>query len=225
MRVIDLMTTDVVTVATSAPLREAARIMVNQGVSGLPVTDESGKLIGIITEADFLRKELEREHTNRPGLLHALFDEEISLAEAETVGEVMTESVVTIGYEATLAEAARVMTAEGVKRLPIVDAEGHLKGVISRADIVEAFTRPDDVIEDELREDVVRRLLFLDPGTLDIAVTEGVVHLGGELPSRSDARLLEEMTRRLDGVIRVDSTLTWAVDDTKMDSEPQAPLP
>ena len=87
MRVLDLMTTDVVTVTPETGLREAARLMVNNGVSGLPVVSPEGTLIGIITEADFLEKEVEREHPVRPGLLSALFGKGDALAEAETVGE------------------------------------------------------------------------------------------------------------------------------------------
>lgn len=219
MRVLDLMSTEVISVRRETTLREAARLMISAGVSGLPVTDDRGKLVGIVTEADFLEKELEREHPHRPGLLGALFDASSSLAEAETVGEVMSEDVVTIGHDASLAEAARVMTSHRVKRLPIVDPEGNLRGVISRHDIVEAFTRPDEVIEDEIREDVIRRLLFLDPDSIDVRVEDGVVMMAGELPTRSDVRLLEEMVRRLDGVIRTESSLSYSVDDTAVRSE------
>lgn len=219
MRVLDLMSTEVISVSCETTLREAARLMISAGVSGLPVTDDRGKLVGIVTEADFLEKELEREHPHRPGLLGALFDASSSLAEAETVGEVMSEDVVTIGHDASLAEAARVMTSHRVKRLPIVDAEGNLRGVISRHDIVEAFTRPDEVIEDEIREDVIRRLLFLDPDSIDVRLEDGVVIMAGELPTRSDVRLLEEMVRRLDGVIRTESSLSYSVDDTAVKSE------
>ncbi len=215
MRVIDLMTADVVTVQPATPLKEAARRMVRARISGLPVTDDDGKLVGIISEGDFLHREVARERPRRHGLLDALLGGDHSLAEAELVGEAMTEHVVTIAPDATLAEAARIMAAHDVKRLPVIDSDGRVLGVLSRADIVAAFTRPDEVIEDEIREDVIRRVLFVDPAELEVAVDDGVVTLAGELPTRTEARLLEELVRRLDGVINVVDRLRWQVDDTK----------
>ncbi len=220
MRVIDVMTVDVVAVRPTTPLKEAARLMVQARVSGLPVTDDTGKLLGIISEGDFLHREVARERPRRHGLLDALLGGDHSLAEAELVGEAMSERVVTVPPDALLAEAARIMATQDVKRLPVIDPDGIVLGVISRADIVAAFTRPDELIEDEIREDVVRRVLFIDPDTLDLTVEEGVVTLEGEMPTRSEARLLEEMTRRLDGVVSVTSKLRWRVDDTRVDTRP-----
>ncbi len=220
MKVIDLMTADVVTVRPETPLKEAARMMVAARVSGLPVTDSSGALVGIITEGDYLHREIERERPLRHGLLDALLGgEDHSLAVAETVGEAMQSPVVTIPPDATLAEAARVMSSKDVKRLPVLGDDGHVIGIISRADVVAAFTRPDELIEDEIREDVVRRILFIDPATVGVSVDDGIVTLRGLLPSRTDARLLDELSRRLGGVVAVDNQLEWRVDDTKL---PQA---
>ncbi len=226
MRVVDVMTTEVMTVAPEATLKEAARLMVKARVSGLPVVDPDGKLVGIITEADFLAREVERERPRRHGLLDALFGgAQHSLAEAETVAEAMTEGVVTIGPDSTLAEAARVMATRDVKRLPVVDGRGLLIGVVSRGDVVAAFTRPDDVIEDEILEDVIRRVLFIDPATVDVTVEEGMVTLGGELPTRTEVRLLEELVRRLDGVVSVENRATWKLDDTHLERYPGPRFP
>lgn len=215
MRVIDLMTTDVVTVRPTETIKEAARLMVANRISGLPVVDDKGALTGIVTEADFLERELDKEAPSG-GLLGAVFGQESSHSEAVSVGEVMSTNVVTVAPDATLAEAARVLAANGVKRLPIVDQEGLVIGIISRADIVAAFARPDELIDDEIREDISRRILFVDPDALDLTVKDGIVSIGGELPTKTDARILEELTRRLEGVVRVDTSLTWKVDDTKL---------
>jgi osmotically-inducible protein OsmY len=88
--------------------------------------------------------------------------------------------------------------------------------VISRADVVNAFTKPDEVIEDEVREDIVRRLLFLEPDVIGVSVDDGVVTLSGELENRTEAHLLEELTRRIAGVVRVVSDLTYEVDDQRI---------
>lgn len=224
MRVVDLMASEVISVQRDTALRQAARIMVEHGISGLPVTDGEDTLVGIISEGDFLRKEVDRGALTSTGLLGLLFDDRESLAEAEMVGEVMSDNVFTISPDATLVEAARTMATHGVKRLPVVDRDGKLVGIISRRDIVNAFTRPDELIEDEIREDILKRLLFLDPDLVDSEVSGGVVKISGELPTRSDVRLLEAMVQRTDGVIRAELDLTWKVDDTQV-STGQAPLP
>jgi CBS domain-containing protein len=210
MRVLDIMTIDVLTTTPDASLKEAARTMVKAGVSGLPVVDESGDLVGIITEADFLEREADRSQRR---LLSAMLHEGGPVVDAETVGEVMTRDPVVIFPEASVTEAARVMAHHHVKRLPVVDAGGDLVGIISRADVVAVFTRPDDVIEDEIREDIVRRVLLLDVDTLDVKVDNGVVSVSGTAPTATDARLLEALIRRIDGVVRLDSHVIYDVDD------------
>lgn len=195
MNVVDLMTTEVIAVSRDTGLREAARLMFRNRVSGLPVTEPDGTLIGIITEADFLRLEVERQEGARD--------------QAVTVGEVMSIGVVTVRPEMEIYEAAKIMAVQEVKRLPVVDDDNRLLGVISRADIVSIFTRPDDVIEDEIREDLLRRVLFIDPDDLRVSVTNGVVALSGEVGTRAEASMLEELTNRLDGVFGVETKLTW----------------
>lgn len=195
MNVVDLMTTEVIAVSRDTGLREAARLMFRNRVSGLPITEPDGTLIGIITEADFLRLEVERQEGARD--------------QVATVGEVMSIGVVTIRPEMEIYEAAKIMTVQEVRRLPVVDDDNRLLGVISRADIVSIFTRPDDVIEDEIREDLLRRVLFIDPDELGVSVTNGVVALSGEVGTRAEASMLEELTNRLDGVFGVETKLTW----------------
>jgi len=193
------MTTDVITVSRETGIRDAARLMFRNRVSGLPVTSPDGSLIGIITEADFLRLEVERqEGVNELG---------------ETVGDVMSAGVVTTGPDTEVYDAAKMMTFQDIKRLPVVDEDSRLLGIISRADIVSVFTRPDDVIEDEIREDLIRRVLFIDPDELNVTVTNGVVTFVGEIGTRNEARLLAELASRLDGVLHVESKLVWRLDD------------
>lgn len=218
MKVRDVMTTDPIRVTPDTGLREAARLMVRHRVSGLPVVDERGRLVGILTEGDFIRQEATRDRPHGVSLLDALFGEgELAAVTAETVSEVMTRSVVTITPEATLGEAARVLGRRNLKSLPVVDLDGELVGIISRADVVGAFAKPDDVIEDEIREDVIRRLLFLDPQLVTVSVDDGVVSLAGELENRTEVQLLEELSRRIAGVVKVESRLTYKVDDRRLE--------
>ena len=199
VQVVDLMTTDVITVSSETGIRDAARLMFRNRVSGLPVTNADGVLAGIITEADFLRLEVERQ--------------EGVTAFGETVGDVMSPGVVTTGPDTEIYDAAKMMTFQDIKRLPVVDDDSRLLGIISRADIVSVFTRPDDVIEDEIREDLIRRVLFIDPDQLDVSVTNGVVTFVGEVGTRNEARLLSELASRLDGVLHVESQVAWRYDD------------
>ncbi len=200
MRVVDLMTADVITASPETPIKAAARLMVRNKVSGLPVCDEDSCVVGIITEADFLRLEVAREEADDP-------------QPVERVEQVMRRSVLTINPDATVAEAATMMVINDVNRLPVVDGAGKSLGIISRLDVVAAFTRPDEIIEDEIREDLLRRVLFVDPDDIAVEVANGIVTFSGEIGTRNEARLLAELGRRLDGVIKVDSRLTWRLDD------------
>jgi CBS domain-containing protein len=195
------MTTNVIAVSPDTLIKDAARLMFRHRVSGLPVCDERSTLVGIITEADFLRLEVARDQADEP-------------QPVETVGEVMNRGVVTVRPEESIADAARVMVFQDVKRLPVVDDDDRMLGIISRLDVVAAFTRPDEVIEDEIREDLIRRVLFIDPDAIEVSVVDGVVTFSGEIGTRNEARLLEELARRLDGVIRVETDLTWRLDDS-----------
>lgn len=200
MRVVDLMTSDVITASPDTPIKAAARLMVRNKVSGLPVVDENTRVVGIITEADFLRLEVAREEADDP-------------QPVERVEQVMNRSVLTINPDATVTEAARIMVVNDVNRLPVTDISGKSLGIISRLDVVAAFTRPDEIIEDEIREDLLRRVLFVDPDDISVDVTNGVVTLSGEIGTRNEARLLAELARRLDGVIKVATDMTWRLDD------------
>lgn len=198
MDVRDLMTTDVVAVARTTSIRDAARLMFRYRVSGLPVVDIEDRVLGIITEGDFLQMEIERVET---GTI------------PDQVGDVMSTDVKTIPPDMDVIGAARFMQAQQVKRLIVAEGD-RMVGIISRADFVAAFTRPDDLIEDEIREDLIRRVLFVDPETVEVGVTNGVVTLIGSIGTRTEARLMEELARRLDGVVEVKSDLTWRIDDT-----------
>ncbi len=224
MRIGDLMTTEVVTIGPEASLKEAARLMLEAGVSGLPVT-EDGRLVGIITEADFVAEEAERRPRRRAGLLRFFAHEEPELPSKERhVGDVMTRDVYTVGAEDDHVEAARLMEKTGVKRLPVVEG-GKLVGIVSRSDLLKAFVRPDDEIVQELKERVIRKVLWIDPDLVDVECVEGNLVLSGHLETRSDATLLVELAGRLDGVVSVEDRLTWEIDNTKLEMVSPPPDP
>ena len=201
MRVLDLMTIDVLTVRPETTLKEAARLMVESRISGLPVVDDRGRLVGIVTEADFLSRQADSAQDAR--LLAAVFDEAAPSPAATLVKDAMSPDPVGIYPEANLAEAARLMAEHGVKRIPVINDERKVVGIMSRADIVMAFTRPDDVIEDEIRVDLLGRMVGSSGADLDVTVSDGAVTLPGAMNDAADEVLLADLIGRLAGVVDV----------------------
>ncbi len=223
MKIRDLMTAEVMTIGPGASLKEAARRMVEASVSGLPVTDGSGSVVGMITEADFVKTEADRRADKR-ALLLRLFTRDTELPKSERhVGDVMTSEVITIGPDADHAEAARLMKKVGIKRIPVVGDSGELLGLVSRSDVLRAFIRPDKDILDEIVNRVMTYVLWIDPKRVDLTCVDGNVVLSGRLETRSDAELLAEFTRRVDGVASLESKLTYEIDNTKVSMAPPAP--
>ena len=133
---------------------------------------------------------------------------------ALTVREAMTSPALTVTPWSSVSEAARLMTERGINRLP-VGVNDELVGIVTRTDLVRAFTRSDGEIERELRDGVLERTLWLERDTVELEVKLGAVKLAGMLQTRSDATPLERMVGRIPGVVSVTSELTWNVDDTR----------
>ncbi|MGD2042629.1 MAG: CBS domain-containing protein [Acidimicrobiia bacterium] len=220
MKVRDLMTTQVISVGPKASLKEAARRMIEAGISGLLVTDDTGSLVGVITEADFVKGESGRRAAKRARLLRWFGDGDEMPSTERLVEDVMTSDVITLGPDADHADAARVMRKSGIKRIPIVEDDGTLRGIVSRSDILRAFARADSEIVAELRDHVMGEVLWIDPRKVEVKSVDGNVELHGHLETKSDAALLEDLTKRLDGVVSVNSHLTWEVDNTKLEINP-----
>ncbi len=208
------MTTDVITVQRDAPFKEVARLLDEHSVSALPVLDADGRLVGIVSEADLLPK----EYRDRPGRLARLMHRhELVKAEGDVAGELMSSPAVTIGPDSSLADAAKLMMHERVKRLPVVSDSGDLIGIVSRADLVEAFLRPDGAIAREIDHEIASRVLLTEPGsTVDVTVDDGVVTLRGHLDRSTSVEIAEKLARAVDGVIGVKNELSFRWDDSKL---------
>lgn len=210
MKVQDIMTPDVVTIGPEADIRDVARLLVDAGVSGLPVCGAQRELLGVISEGDILLK----EGGARPKRKHMLAraDRAGRKARATTAREAMTSPVVTISPYASVAEAARRMSDSGVKRLPVVK-DGALVGIVSRTDLVRAFVRSDEEIRREIREDILRRALWLEvPEAIEVDVERGAVKLCGRVESQLDADLLPRLVAAVPGVVTVESQVTGRAD-------------
>jgi CBS domain-containing protein len=209
VKVKDLMSRHVVTVAPGTPLKAAAALLVKHRISGLPVCDAAGAVVGVVSEADILVKEQGRDDRQRGVLARLLADTPLDEAkiEARTAGDAMSAPPITIGPNRPAASAARLMVEEGVNRLPVVSRDGELVGIVTRADLVRAFVRRDDQIEREISEEVLRRALWAEPGAVRVRVRGGDVQLDGELESTEDVTLLERLVGRVPGVVSVRSNV------------------
>ncbi|MCK8437252.1 CBS domain-containing protein [Streptomyces sp. D2-8] len=210
----DVMTQTVVAVGRDAPFKEIVRTMEQWKVSAMPVLEGEGRVIGVVSEADLLAKE--EFHDSDPGLVEQrrrLAD--IAKAGAVTAEELMSTPAITVHPGATLAEAARIMAVKHVKRLPVVDEVDMLQGIVSRADLLKVFLRPDEEIEEEVRRTVVS---YLFPGFshgIHVNVHEGVVTLRGHIRDTSLISVAVRLIRAVEGVVDVDPHLTG-----ESDSEP-----
>jgi CBS domain-containing protein len=215
MRVQDVMTKEVATVAPDTSLKDVARLLMEHGISGLPVV-EDGKVVGVVSEADILVKERGVNPPHHHGLVGLLFTEGVDVGEklrSLTAGESMTTPPITITPARPVSEAAGRMIDEAVNRLPVVDDEGMLVGIVTRADLVRAFVRSDEEIGREIREDVVLRTLWIAPEQVTVVVKNGAVALTGHVGTKSDAELVVSLARRVPGVVSVTSDVTFDYDE------------
>ncbi len=199
----DVMTTDVVATGESSRYKDILTAMRQHRVSACPVLDLAGRVIGVVSEADLLLKEIGPEPFTGPGrsLRASGRHGERAKAAGMTAAELMSTPAVTISPDASVTEAAKLMYDRGVKRLPVVDSTGQLAGIISRIDVLSVFTRPDGHVRDDVRQKVIVGKFALDPAAFDVTVTSGIVTVTGHAQSRAVAGQLMAAIRHLEGVV------------------------
>jgi CBS domain-containing protein len=206
MHVQDVMTEDVATVRPETPLKEVAALLVEKRISGLPVCDADGALLGVVSEADILVKEEGVEPERRRALAWLLRgDNGADKIAATTAGEAMTSPAVTIDSRRPVSDAARLMIERSVNRLPVVEG-ARLVGIVTRADLVAAFTRSDEEIRREIVDELLVRTLWIEPGLLRVDVDEGRVTISGQVDTQTELELAAAFIRRVPGVVDVDAT-------------------
>ncbi|WP_037802362.1 CBS domain-containing protein [Streptomyces sp. LaPpAH-108] len=203
------MTRAVVAVGTGTLFRDMVERMEQWRVGALPVLEGDGRVVGVVSEADLLPKEEFREgEPDRLTQLRRMAD--LAKAGAVTAGELMSTPAVTVHADATLPEAARIMAVKGVKRLPVIDAQGALVGVVSRGDLLKMFLRSDGELADEIRRSVVDVLFPAPVEPVHVVVADGVATLTGCVRDAERIELAARMTRGVEGVVDVDCRLTAA---------------
>ena len=202
MLVKDVMTERVITIAPSASLKDAARLMLEHGISGLPVVEE-GRVVGVLSDRDFLVKEQGPRESSRWLswlITPATMTDEAKL-QARTVRGAMTVPAITVWKSAPLAFAAERMLEADVSRLPVLFGD-ELVGIVTRTDLVRAFTRPDAEIEREIKEEVIGRELRSNED-VQVSVKGGNVDFKGTRPAGMDDDVLRRLIARVPGVVSV----------------------
>ncbi len=202
----DVMTTRVIWVKKDATFREMAVALREHRVSAFPVVDED-KVIGVVSEADLLTKEaLDGEPGVISGLLHR---RDQAKARGVTAGDLMTTAVVAVRPNDTVEHAAKLMYDRRVKRLPVTDANGHLVGIISRADVLSVFDRTDAAICHEITQDVLLGEFLVDPLVFQVTVMDGIVTLTGVPESDQVGHEIVQRIRHVQGVVAVRDRLSY----------------
>jgi CBS domain-containing protein len=203
----DVMSTHVIAVRQDAPYKDMAAMLREQRVSAFPVLDEHNKVIGVVSESDLLTKEA-LEGTV-PGMPQSMMSRrEQARASAVTAAELMTTPPVTIGPDEPVTQAARLMYSRGVKRLPVTSGDGTLIGIVSRADVLSVYSRPDADIQHEIIQDLILGTFLGDPARFTVSVTDGIVTIEGTAESTVVGRDIIEAARHVEGVVAVRDRLS-----------------
>ncbi|MGW1410604.1 CBS domain-containing protein [Streptomyces sp. NPDC002403] len=182
----DVMTHAVVTVDRGTPFKDIVKAMRQWRINALPVVSDEERVVGVVSEADLL--------------LEAQGQDE---SRDVTAGQLMTVPAVTVPHNTGMAGAARLMARGHLKRLPVVDDDGRLVGVVSRGDLLKVHLRTDEDIAQELRELITTQLIPAGSATVQVGVADGVVRLSGAVPDPSLADVLVRVARTVPGVVDV----------------------
>ncbi|PZH20814.1 hypothetical protein C1I97_01175 [Streptomyces sp. NTH33] len=216
-----VMTDEVVRAEYGTPFKEVARLLADHRISGLPVVDDDEHVIGVISETDLITRQAQAADRREPGrhlraLLTKTARRRAARTKARTAGQLMTEPPVTVHADDTIVAAARTMAERHVERLPVIDEEDRLVGIVTRRDLLRVFLRPDAEIRGEVVREVLVRTLGLAPHSVAVSVAEGVVTLEGRMERRSDTEIAVSMTRQIDGVVDVVGKLSYRLDDSRI---------
>lgn len=212
-RVRDVMTSAVITVAAEAPLKDVITTLLDNAITGAPVVDAEGRLVGIVSEADLLSRPAYGPGRSRPLRLIAEYfagtdPQWLRKAEGLRARDVMTQAVATIPAAADVHTAARRMLGEGVKSLVVTEEAGRIAGIISRRDVLSCYAPPDREVVDAI-DQVLRDAAWV-PESIEVTtqVEAGIVTLDGTVLHPSDRRVVAAAVRAVPGVIDVIDRLT-----------------
>ncbi len=213
-KVRDVMTTRVVAVRKNATFKDMAALLTEYRVSAFPVLDDEEKVIGVVSEADLLSKEaLVAGMGSQAAWLGRVagspYHDEFAKAAAVTAADLMTKPPVVVTPDEPVTSAARLMYHGRVKRLPVVGEKGQLIGIVSRADVLSVYRRPDEEIRQEIIKNVIMNEFFADPDHFVVAVKDGIVTLEGYPESAAKGRDIVVEAWHVEGIVSVRDRLTY----------------
>jgi CBS domain-containing protein len=208
-RVRDVMTTQVVTVRKATRYKEVARLMTEYKVNAMPVVTDKGHVIGMVSEADMLRKQ-ERAFRRFGTGLPRRTRHQREQAEARTAGGLMTSPAITIHPDAPLGAVARLMNGHNIRRLPVVDASGELIGIVSRRDLLSVFLLSDEDIAAEVRH-AISTILLDEDEEITVTARDGLVTLSGTVARKDMIPVAVRVASDVDGVVAVHDKLSGSV--------------
>ncbi|MFJ8942832.1 CBS domain-containing protein [Streptomyces sp. NPDC102395] len=211
----ELMSRNVVRARRDTPFKELVRLLQENDVTAVPVVDELDRPLGVVSEADLLRKSADQADPSGRTPVPYLEAWERAKAEGSRAEELMSAPAVCARPEWTVVEAARLMEAQQVKRLPVVDETDRLLGIVSRGDLLRVFLRRDEAIREEITGDLLRSTMRLDPRDVSAEVRDGRVTLAGTVEYRSLLPVIEQLCRGVDGVVSVSGNLSYRKDDSR----------
>lgn len=220
MQARDVMISPVITVGTTATVRQVAKILLERRISAVPVVDSAGKMVGIVTESDLMHRT--EAGTERPYAWWLRFltgDAELAAdyvkSHAVRVGDIMTRTVVTADPETPLHEIAMLLEKHQIKRVPIVNKAGELVGIVSRANLIQAvatarpkleITLPDSQIRQRLMDEL-KKQSWVHTFNLNVTVQNGIVDLWGFAPSVEERTAIRVAAEAIPGVVAVNDHL------------------
>jgi len=208
------MTAHVHVATPSTPFKVLVRLLQENRISAVPIVDQHGMPVGVVSESDLLLKErlAELADEDRPRHLWRGRHEH-EKARGVIAAELMTSPAITIGLDARLAEAARVMQERNVRRLIVVDGRGRIAGIATRSDLLQIFLRTDADLRNELAGRIIPAVMPGESDSVQVSVESNIVTLTGEVNRRSDVEILGRLARDVDGVVDVVNNLTYRWDD------------
>jgi CBS domain-containing protein len=204
----DIMSTHVIAVRRNATYKQMAARLREMHVSAFPVVDDDSKVIGVVSESDLLAKEALRDKV--PGEFSGMMrSREQAKAEGIIAADLMTGPPVTVGPDDTVAHAARLMYDRRVKRLPVVDGDGRLVGIVARSDVLSVYDKADDDIRRDITDNVISNEFHCDPARFTVTVKDGIVTLEGTPGTVAVGHEIVDAARHADGVVAVRDRLTY----------------
>jgi len=218
----DVMTRNVASIGRDAPIGDAIRLMLNHRISGLPVVDGSGKVVGMLTEGDLLRRAETQTERQRPRWLELLLGpgrlaDEYVRTHGRKVGEIMTEDLVSVAEDTPLAEIVQLMERRRIKRLPVLRGDA-LVGIVTRADLMRALGQLVDKEpisasdDDEIQKCVLAELArtaWAPRAGITVVVTDGIVELDGAITNEKAREAVRVAAENVPGVKGVRDRLVW----------------